>query len=1334
MNFFLKTLILPGLSLLLSSNDTSAVEGRYICFGNGLSPIIGVAEFEVWSGGTNVVANRAEDFELLCLTGRDPESNAAHFRNMVDGNKNTLERWPRTLERNADGMGYKDGALSLCAFEVDLKKTMPIDRIEFYRSRYMLEGKPFKLFQDLGWRYLLVLNEDRQIVAWNTFNIYPDDWKERKGHWTFIPEPAKGAPAGRVVPKGSLNWLSEAEYIRDFLGKPMIDRSENLSGSDRERLQRFQRRNDPGEIEKLGETFFRIVDLERPGLEAVKALVKEKRYGDALNAFKEPFFKTAGILKEVHGDFEYSWMCDSNSRSGMRARDLMNQVYGDKTDLTVKKFSPGLLPPGPLEFPFQMRPLLLNYASTGELKALRMWESMTDDWALGYQDAADRDPKKLRDIFVLDGGTVMDNLLDLVNASQDNPEFIRDLSGATLARFLMPILEEFPVAIWRVCRTCTFNHTYNAVPGGLLLSEAIMDFHAGQRLNREMREAFLRLFTYNTYRDGTMVEVGDEGHYMSVVVSPGNLYGLYNRIGRPDWFSPAVETYFLDHYRANVLSHARNISPSGAHVRWSTMDNSVGPVELELGLRDLAYRKPSDADYYATLCRPILTEPEPLAIIDTVYGRGRKPFEEEPRAGGQKSISEFFSNYTEEYAGPPEYLSDWMPYAGLWYFRGGWNHEDSLLHMVHPTSPNCLGGAGLYPVTNTYGQGKFNTTSYRFHDYASPLMTGLGVLIDNLPPCPEEGRTPSGSKQSVFSRASEKPQSSRWYSDEILDFGEAVYRGSYRDEGEIFDHKLRKRVAYSSPERVGEVTSSRQIFQVRPAKLFLQVDRIRYANAEEKHTQTLTNTMIVIDPDDTTEATVKQITVDRAAHTIESKNPGNAGMMVKCFGQAGLDMQLNEKEIGHQSFRRSPTITLNGYRKTKGYEVKASWEGEGETVLISLLRALRPGEAPIKKTEDLSDDEVAGVRATMSDDAVITLLISRRDARNLEAGPMKIHGEGLLLFEQSGQPLSGLVLGAGALWIAGNKEGVKIPDFQFQLDSEGFQQIAMQRPVDPPTIGPAETTFTDSTLVSITADTPDATIEYIAETVPDEGRGSQLDGPKRCSVNADNWTVYNGPFKIEADTFIRARAVRNGVTRIPMGVASTDVSAISYGFFDQQSALPAIEKVPDSLTGGLNYDYLEGRWFALWTYADRLPAVKSGTTEDLLDVSMRETDQEFGVRYHGYIEVPEDGVYTFYAPEEYIDNSCEPGYDLRVYIDGQEWEIGQTWHGLGRWSVPLQKGLHRFVTTFADARAKDLEAQRIDLAFHYPWPETTWKGVAPVLEVSGPNLKRQTLPKEWLKR
>lgn len=1327
-----RILTVIAVSLAFGSPPASAVEGRYVCFGNGLSPILGVAEFEVWSGDVNVVANRAEDFELLCLTGREPESNAAHLRNMVDGNKNTLERWPRTLERSADGMGYKDGALSLCAFEVDLKTSIPIDRIEFYRSRYMQDDKPFKLFQDLGWRYLLVLDEERRIVAWNTFNTYPDDWREREGHWTFIPEPAEGAPAGRVVPQGSLNWLSEAEFIRDFLGKPTIDLNENLSGEDRERLEQFERRNDPEEINKLGETFFRIVDLDRPGMKTVKSLVAERRYAEAFEAFKAPFFETVGVLKDVHGDFEYTWMSDPNSRSGMRARDLMNRVYGDKEDLTVKQFTPGLLPPGRLKFPFQMRPLLLQYASTGNVEALRMWESMTDDWALGYQDAADKDPKKLRDLFVLDGGTVMDNLLDLVNAASDNPGFVADVSGATLARFLMPILEEFPVAIWRVCRTGTFNHTYNAVPAGLLLSEAIMDFRAGQRLNREMREAFLRLFTYNMYRDGSMVEVGDEGHYMSVVVTPANLYGLYKKHGRPDWFTPAIETYFLDHYRANVLSHARNISPSGAHVRWSVSDNSVGPVELELGLRNLAYRKPSRADYYSELCRPVLTEPEPLAIIDTVYGRGREPFEIEPRASGQKSLTDFFNENTGDYAGPPKYRSDWMPYTGLWYFRGGWDHEDPMLHLVHPTMPNCMGGAGLYPVTNTYGQGAFNTTSYRFHDYASPLMTGLGVLVDGLPPCPEEGRAPSGSKQEVFTQAAEKPQFSRWYSDSELDFGEAIYRGNYRKVGAEFDHKLRKRVAYSSEEHVDGVTTTRQIFQVRPARLFLQVDRLRYASPEELHTQMLKNTMILIDPDEETEATIDQLKVDPEERRIVTENPGNAGVMVSLFGQPELDIEVNEREIGHQSFRRSPTITLGGYRKTKGREVKISWEAQGETILVSLLRGLRPDESPIAKTEDLSNDQVAAVRATMSDGVNVTLLVSRHESSELEAGPIRINGEALLLVEQPGHGISGLVLGAETMWLDEETQKLNSPDFQFDLGN-GLSQKAIRRPIDPPTIGPAETTFADSTTVTISSETPDVQIEYIAETMADQGVSDQIAGPQRSSVNAETWQPYEGPFQIKADTFIRARARRNGVTQIPQGAAGMEVSAISYGFFKKQAPFPAMAEAPGELSQGLRFDYLEDRWFALWSYADVLPAIKTGTTDTLLDVSMRETEQEFGVRYQGYLEIPEDGVYTFFGPEEYVNNLCEPGYDLRVYIDGQEWDLGQTWHGIGQWSVPLEKGLHRFMVTFADARAKDLENQRIDLAFHYPWPETTWRGVAPILEISGPGLDRQALPNEWLK-
>ena len=100
------------------------------------------------------------------------------------------------------------------------------------------------------------------------------------------------------------------------------------------------------------------------------------------------------------------------------------------------------------------------------------------------------------------------------------------------------------------------------------------------------------------------------------------------------------------------------------------------------------------------------------------------------------------------------------------------------------------------------------------------------------------------------------------------------------------------------------------------------------------------------------------------------------------------------------------------------------------------------------------------------------------------------------------------------------------------------------------------------------------------------------------------------------------------VTYVPSIVAAgTEVSLISYGFFFKKAAKPAITDVPNDLKSGLNYDYMEGRWFKL---------------------------------------------------------------------------------------------------TFADARAKDLERQNIDLAMHYPYVKTIWKGLTPTLEMSGPGFKRSS--------
>ncbi|MFG0289108.1 MAG: hypothetical protein ACF8CQ_13080 [Rhodopirellula sp. JB044] len=85
-------------------------------------------------------------------------------------------------------------------------------------------------------------------------------------------------------------------------------------------------------------------------------------------------------------------------------------------------------------------------------------------------------------------------------------------------------------------------------------------------------------------------------------------------------------------------------------------------------------------------------------------------------------------------------------------------------------------------------------------------------------------------------------------------------------------------------------------------------------------------------------------------------------------------------------------------------------------------------------------------------------------------------------------------------------------------------------------------------------------------------------------------------------------------------------------------------------------------------------------------------------------------------------------------VDGEEWDLGQMWHGYGTWSIPLEKGCHRFLVTFADGRAKDLQNQRVDLWGHYPWAETVWRGRVPKLQISRPGIARQEIPSHWLRR
>jgi len=164
----------------------------------------------------------------------------------------------------------------------------------------------------------------------------------------------------------------------------------------------------------------------------------------------------------------------------------------------------------------------------------------------------------------------------------------------------------------------------------------------------------------------------------------------------------------------------------------------------------------------------------------------------------------------------------------------------------------------------------------------------------------------------------------------------------------------------------------------------------------------------------------------------------------------------------------------------------------------------------------------------------------------------------------------------------------------------------------------------------------------------------------------------------------------------------------------------------------LNYDYLQAPWWRLFASAHWLRAEGGGTVDRELDLSKVSTNDTYGMRYKGYLKVPKDGIYTFHSPREFIAMDNVPGYDLRVYVDGQEWYLTQWWHGNGTWSVALKQGFHSFQVDFADARCKPW--RKTGNWNYYPRPWVIFQGNPTDIKISGPGLEPTRIPQDWLYR
>jgi len=138
-----------------------------------------------------------------------------------------------------------------------------------------------------------------------------------------------------------------------------------------------------------------------------------------------------------------------------------------------------------------------------------------------------------------------------------------------------------------------------------------------------------------------------------------------------------------------------------------------------------------------------------------------------------------------------------------------------------------------------------------------------------------------------------------------------------------------------------------------------------------------------------------------------------------------------------------------------------------------------------------------------------------------------------------------------------------------------------------------------------------------------------------------------------------------------------------------QSATKVYEKV-NYLKGkkmrrmkpGLSFEYFEGKWGAIPDF-DKMSAIDQGETTNFLVGDLAKSKDDFGMRFSGYIEVPEDGLYYFRCRAD--DAGSLKIHDRVVCLDGKSDMISNEHVGPSG-AIALTKGYHPVEIDFIENR------------------------------------------------
>ncbi len=1262
-------------------------------------------QIEIYSAGRNVVAKHPEMISGTVLAQPD---------NLEPTPANTILRGGRAANDLTGGdtdvthraqawtayTNPKDNTHSLNPwFEVDLGVAMPIEKIVLLGSRY-----PSRFYLDKGHRVVSALDENRKVV-WADKWAYYDTAKYPKGAFEFAPNPG-GPLAGTVVPKDAPDWVSMAWLLDADASRPPADAEQ--------RRRVFAQRESPAQVEAFAREFFPLLDARVPELAEAFRLYSAAQYGAALDAWKKYWFaKMARQNRHVaiHGD---------SATYSANGDDLLKGIITTITagEASAVRYTPGEIPW--IDLPDDPKgraaamanserlaqvgqcsgPLLDAYRANPKPEYLRRWAEIMDDWSLNFFQDAARSPYEVENLFTFSPANAWLSMIEeLSDLAQARPEAVNLIPALTLARVQLLCLEKYSTAWWRQARETVFNHNNGGLYAFACFTPYVLEFHAGQRAEREVRQGYERWMTLGTEPDGSMTEIGDEGH-MEMPVMQGYIFSMWDRYP-PAWWTPAWRNRALVWHDNTFKYMLRHLAPGGFEHRFAV---DYRPQRWTSTWKQYLTDRP--AFHVIDRDAAIFSIPEVGRILGALgHISGSTTPLRPPQQGAHDSIAALLGAEKPE---PPHLRSDWMPYTGAYYFRGGWKDDDAFAAMMACGSH----GGSQSP--------QWPFSMFYHYDHGFPLAAAQPVQVDGLPPQQLYGRMQTfqpGTKTMNLAQAEEKPAPNRWLSDDRFDFGEANFQGGYqRYPGFTGDWSGSDLQQQEGGKSVADVRSTRQIVQIRALRLFIVADAIQTPGPEtHQFTIPWQISLSARQKGASRPFGPEQLVLDEKKGRMQSENPDGPG--VTLCQVADVPLHLTPGKAAPVDVKKyGPRLTADFGVADQPVTTQA--QGNHAT-LISLLASREKG-APerVATFEPMNAAGATGFHLTLSDGSEAWYQSAGNGTAALTCGPGAATAQALLVVRQ-GKELSGLLLGGQNLRLAGKPIAAREADFEFT--SAGVRAPIL-RPIDPVSFRPNRNTFVNEESVEMVSQTPGVEIRYTTDGTP----------PTRQS------SLYTRSLKVTESTTFAARAYRPAVAGTPVPVDEFEINGThftepTYGWFHKEPMRPALTADAGKLAPGLAYEFLQAPWWRLFANAHWLPAARTGAATREMDLSGVKSDGEpYAMRYRGYLRVPADGIYTFRAPHELVNMDIAASYDLRVYVDDEEWSLGQWWHGRGAWSVPLKAGLHHFQVDFADARTTPW--RKSGIWRYYPRPWAIYQGAPTDLLISGPGLEFARIPESWLLR